>query len=40
MGINAVKAIEQALSLYQRKGDTTSATRAAGRLDELSRAAD
>jgi tetratricopeptide (TPR) repeat protein len=37
---DAVKAIEQALSLYQRKGDTTSATRAAGRLDELSHAAD
>jgi tetratricopeptide (TPR) repeat protein len=37
---DAVKALEQALGLYQRKGDTTSAARTGRRLDELSRAAD
>jgi class 3 adenylate cyclase/tetratricopeptide (TPR) repeat protein len=37
---DAVKALEQALALYQRKGDATSAARAGRRLDELSRAAD
>jgi tetratricopeptide (TPR) repeat protein len=37
---DAVKALEQALGLYRRKGDTTSAARTGRRLDELSRAAD
>jgi tetratricopeptide (TPR) repeat protein len=36
---DAVNALEQALALYQRKGDATSAVRAGRRLDELSRAA-
>ena len=34
---DAMKALEQALALYQRKGDATSAVRAGRRLDELSR---
>jgi class 3 adenylate cyclase/tetratricopeptide (TPR) repeat protein len=37
---DAVKALQQALGLYERKGDTTSAARTARRVDELSRAAD
>jgi tetratricopeptide (TPR) repeat protein len=37
---DAVKAMEQALVLYERKGDATSAARTGRRLDELSRAAD
>jgi hypothetical protein len=37
---DAVKAVEQALALFQRKGDATSAARTQRRLDELSRAAD
>jgi tetratricopeptide (TPR) repeat protein len=37
---DAVKALEQAFTLYQRKGDVTSAARAGRRLDELFRAAD
>ncbi|HET8664586.1 MAG TPA: AAA family ATPase [Nocardioides sp.] len=39
-GDDAIKALHQALGLYQRKGDTTSAARTGRRLDELSRAAD
>src|SRR5215218_255642 len=34
---DAVKALGQALALYDRKGDVTSAARAGRRLDELSR---
>jgi tetratricopeptide (TPR) repeat protein len=37
---DAVKALQQALGLYERKGDTTSAARTARRVDELSPAAD
>jgi class 3 adenylate cyclase/tetratricopeptide (TPR) repeat protein len=36
---DAAKALGQALALYQRKGDATSATRAGRRLDELTRPA-
>ena len=36
---DAVEALGQALALYERKGDVTSAARAGRRLDELSRAA-
>jgi tetratricopeptide (TPR) repeat protein len=35
----AAGSLEQALTLYERKGDTTSAARARTRLDELARAA-
>jgi class 3 adenylate cyclase/tetratricopeptide (TPR) repeat protein len=36
----ALKAVEQAVALYRRKGDVTSAARAARRLEELTLAAD
>jgi hypothetical protein len=36
---DAVEALGQAVALYERKGDVTSAARAGRRLDELSRTA-